>query len=75
MQNGHSEQVLKHAVEEQLDLILKIEEERKVLKRENKILKEEHQKMLGIVKRYNKPKSDASVETEPEEEPEKEEEQ
>ena len=51
MQNGHSEQVLKHAVEEQLDLILKIEEESKVLKRENKILKEEHQKMLDIVKR------------------------
>jgi hypothetical protein len=33
-------------VEEQLDLILKIEEERKVLKRENKLIKEQHQKML-----------------------------
>ena len=33
MQSGHSEHVLKQAVEEQLDLILKIEEERKILKR------------------------------------------
>ena len=35
-----SEAALKQAVEEQLDLILKIEEERKMLKRENKLLKE-----------------------------------
>ena len=56
-----SEEVLKQAVEEQLDLILKIQEERKVLKRENKKLKEEHQKMLAIVKKYAVEKVDAQV--------------
>ena len=65
MQGGQSEAVLKQAVEEQLDLILKIEEERKMLKRENKVLKEEHQKMMAIVKKYQTKKIDACVETEP----------
>ena len=65
MQGGQSEAVLKQAVEEQLDLILKIEEERKMLKRENKVLKEEHQKMMAIVKKYQTKKTDACVETEP----------
>jgi uncharacterized membrane protein len=60
---GQSEAVLKQAVEEQLDLILKIEEERKMLKRENKMLKEEHQKMIAIVKKYQTLKVDACVET------------
>ena len=58
---GQSEAVLKQAVEEQLDLILKIEEERKMLKRENKLLKEEHQKMIAIVKKYQSQKVDACV--------------
>jgi len=44
-----------------LDLILKIEEERKMLKRENKLLKEEHQKMVAIVKKYQTQKTDACV--------------
>jgi len=61
MQGGQSEAVLKQAVEEQLDLILKIEEERKMLKRENKLLKEEHQKMVAIVKKYQTQKTDACV--------------
>lgn len=60
-----SEATLRQAVEEQLDLILKIEEERKVLKRENKMLKEQHQKMLNIVKKFNPEKQDIAVETEP----------
>ena len=60
---GQSEAVLRQAVEEQLDLILKIEEERKLLKRENKMLKEEHQKMIAIVKKYQTEKVDACVET------------
>ena len=59
MQGGQSQSALKQAVEEQLDLILKIEEERKMLKRENKVLKEEHQKMMGIVKKYQTKKMDA----------------
>ena len=67
MQGGQSEAVLKQAVEEQLDLILKIEEERKLLKKENKKMKEEHQKMINIVKKYQPEKTDkvdVSVETE-----------
>lgn len=65
----HSEATLRQAVEEQLDLILKIEEERKLLKRENRVLKEEHQRMLAIIKKYSSSpadKQDKSVETEPE---------
>lgn len=62
-----SESALRQAVEEQLDLILKIEEERKLLKRENKTLKEEHHKMLNIIKKYgNIQKTDAETETDPE---------
>lgn len=54
-----SEAALRQAVEEQLDLILKIEEERKVLKKENKLIKEEYHKMLAIVKRTQVQKGEA----------------
>lgn len=60
-----SESALRQAVEEQLDLILKIEEERKLLKKENKVLKEEHQKMLGTLKKYNVHTTDQATLTEP----------
>jgi hypothetical protein len=65
-----SEATLRQAVEEQLDLILKIEEERKVLKRENKLLKEEHAKMMNILKKYSVQKVEVAVETEDKEEKE-----
>ena len=38
-----------------------------MLKRENKLLKEEHQKMVAIVKKYQTQKTDACVQTDPEE--------
>lgn len=46
-----------------MDLILKIEEERKLLKKENKMLKEEHQKMLATIKRYTSEKVEQAVNT------------
>jgi hypothetical protein len=59
-----SDSVLRQAVEEQLDLILKIEEERKLLKKENRVLKDEHQKMMNTLKKYNVETIDESVGTE-----------
>lgn len=59
-----SESALRQAVEQQLDLILKIEQERKLLKKENKLLKEEHQKLLVTIKKYACEKVDQSVNTE-----------
>ena len=63
-----SEAALRQAVEEQLDLILKIEDERKALKKENRILKEEHYKMLQIIKKYTQEHQDAATNTEQAEE-------
>lgn len=60
-----SESALRQAVEEQLDLILKIEEERKLLKKENRVLKDEHQKMMNTLKKYNVDRIDQSVATDP----------
>jgi beta-lactamase superfamily II metal-dependent hydrolase len=60
-----SESVLRQAVEEQLDLILKIEEERKLLKKENRVLKDEHQKMMNTLKKYHVERIDQAVATDP----------
>jgi hypothetical protein len=56
-------------VEEQLDLILKIEEERKLLKKENRVLKEEHQKMMNTLKKYHVERTDQFSNTDPLEQP------
>lgn len=56
-----SESALRQAVEEQLDLILRIEEERKLLKKENRVLKDEHQKMMNTLKKYHVERIDQAV--------------
>ena len=64
---------LKEAVEEQLDLILRLEEERKVMKRENKTLKEKIAELSTMNERKHErkvPKIDCASNTH-EETPEK----